>query len=352
MPASPPTVWFTRNISPTLHRIRQAARSGRYRVIASHVSQDAGYLGAAHTWLLEPRPVEPPAYLAYVLETVREFGVDALVAGRHLPLLAGARSALAEAGCRLIVPSRDPDSYELCEDKARFYQLFSGRIPMPDTRLVGSWEALEGAARELAGQYGSSCIKPARGIYGLGFRILTEDDDLKRFLGGDQLHLSYATAERLFKGRDLPGMLVMQTLPGTEYSVDALARGGELLTCVIRQKLGGLGNLQTAVDSPPLRAWTALLARELQMDGLFNAQFKEDAAGVPRLLEVNARASGGLPISTALSGLELGLLELDAHFGEVLGDLTFTPGKRVSEALEVIEVLALPQLTSSGSGAG
>ncbi len=347
MSASVPTVWFTKNISPTLHRVRPAARSGRYHVLASHVSPDAVYLGAAHEWWTEPRPIEAPAYLDYVLSTVQARSIDALVGGRHMTLLARHRQDLAALGCRLILPSLDPESFELCEDKSRFYQVFSDQIPMPETRAVHGWDALDAAARELGAKHGSSCFKPARGIYGLGFRILTEDDDLERFWAGDHQHLSYAAAERLFANRELPALLAMQTLPGAEYSVDALAREGQLLTCVIRRKLGGLGNVQTAVHRADLRGWTALLARELQMDGLFNAQFKEDASGLPRLMEVNARASGGLPISAALSSLALGLLELDAHFGVPLGDLSFTPGKRVTEALEVVELPEAPELSAA-----
>ncbi|WP_161882385.1 ATP-grasp domain-containing protein [Deinococcus alpinitundrae] len=338
MPSSLPTVWFTKNINPTLHRIRQVAQSGRYRVVASHTSTDASYLGAADLGLTEPTPIAEEAYLDYVLETLRQKNVQALVGGRFAALLARHRAELENLGCRLIVPSAEPDSYELCEDKARFYGIFSGRIPMPETRAVRDWDALEGAARDLEARHGSACLKPARGIFGIGFRILTPGGDLKHFLSGNTTRMSYAAAELLFRDQALPNMLVMETLPGSEYSIDALARGGELLTGVIRKKVGGLGNVQVAVDLPQLREWTALLARELKMDGLFNAQFKEDAAGVPRLLEVNARASGGLPISAALSGLPLGLLEVDSHFGAPLGDLSYAPGRRVTDTQEVVEL--------------
>ena len=336
--ADAPTVWFTKNINPTLQRVREVAASNRYRVIASHTSPDASYLGAAHAAFVEPAEIEPEDYPDYALDIVRRHGLGALVGGRNTANLAERRADFEAVGCRLILPSRQPSSFELCYDKARFYQMFSERLPMPETRSVQRWEELLLAARDLETRHGSACFKPARGIYGLGFRILSEGHELKRFLGGDQLRLSYAAAELLLAGQDLPALLVMQTLPGKEYSLDALAYGGELRTLVMRRKDGGLGNVQTAVDLPELREYVALLSRELEMDGLFNAQFKEDADGLPRLLEVNARASGGLAISAALSGLKLGLLELDAHFGVPLGELTFAPGKRVTQTTEVIEL--------------
>ena len=46
----------------------------------------------------------------------------------------------------------------------------------------------------------------------------------------------------------------------------------------------------------------AALTRVLNLTGVYNIQFKDDDAGVPHLLEINSRASGGLPMA-ALSGL-------------------------------------------------
>ncbi|WP_293913748.1 ATP-grasp domain-containing protein [Deinococcus sp.] len=342
MPAAPlPTIWFTKNINPTLHRVREVAQSGRYHVLASHVSPDASYLGEAHEAFLEPHPLEPGRYPDYVLDMVRARGVRAVVGGRYVSALAERRADFGAAGCHLIVAGQSADSFDLCDDKARFYKVFSGRIPMPETVPVQSWDELEAAALELETRHGSACFKPARGIYGHGFRILTprhqtRSSELERFFGGDHLRISYEAAALLLGHQDLPPLLAMQTLPGKEYSVDALARRGTLLTCVVRRKIGGLGNVQMSQGAPELREWVALLARELKMDGLFNAQFREDETGAPRLLEVNARASGGLAISAALSGLKLGLLEVDAHFGAPLGDLSFTPGRRVTDAREVI----------------
>jgi ATP-grasp in the biosynthetic pathway with Ter operon len=331
-----PTVWFTKNINPTLHRVREVAQSGRYRVLASHVSPDASYLGEAHEAFLEPHPLEPERYPDYVLDVVRERGIQAVVGGRYVSALAERRADFGVLGCHLIVAGREESSFDLCDDKARFYQVFSGRIPMPETVLVESWDELKAAALDLETRYGSACFKPARGVYGHGFRILTRGSELERFWGGDHIRMGYEAAALLLGGQELPPLLAMQTLPGKEYSVDALALGGELLTCVSRRKVGGLGNVQMSQGAPALREWVALLARELHMDGLFNAQFKEDETGQPRLLEVNARASGGLAISAALSGLKLGLLEVDAHFGKPLGELSFMPGRRVTDAREVI----------------
>ena len=336
-----PTVWFTKNINPTLHRVRELAQSGRYHVLASHVSPDASYLSEAHEAFLEPHPLEAERYPDYVLEMVRSRGVQAVVGGRYVSALVERRADFEAAGCHLIVAGLNAESFDLCDDKARFYEVFSERIPMPETVPVQSWAELEAAALELEARHGSACFKPARGVYGHGFRILTprhqtRGSELERFLGGDHIRISYEAAALLLGHQELPPLLAMQTLPGREYSVDALARRGELLTGVVRCKVGGLGNVQVSVDAPALREWVALLASELQIDGLFNAQFKEDETGQPRLLEVNARASGGLAISAALSGLRLGLLEVDAHFGAPLGDLSFTPGKRVTDAREVI----------------
>ena len=109
-----PTVWFTKNLNPTLHRVREAAQSGRYHVLASHISPDASYLGAAHQGFLEPADILADDYLAWLLDQVESRRVRALVGGRHIRTLAAHRAELSELGCRLILPSLEAQTFELC----------------------------------------------------------------------------------------------------------------------------------------------------------------------------------------------------------------------------------------------
>ena len=147
------------------------------------------------------------------------------------------------------------------------------------------------------------CLKPARGIYAAGFRVLTEGRSLTRFLKGELYQMSVDEARRMFglEGR-FASMLLMHTLEGAERSVDCVAWQGELAAAVVRRKLPG-GGPQLIEDRPDLLAAARLLTRRYGLSGIFNFQTKDDDARRPNLLEINARASGGLRYSMA-AGLD------------------------------------------------
>jgi carbamoylphosphate synthase large subunit len=133
----------------------------------------------------------------------------------------------------------------------------------------------------------------------------------------------------------------MQHLPGIERSVDAVAWRGELAAAVVRRKAGGLGvsNVQLLEDHPQIVEYVRLLARHYQLSGIFNVQFRDDESGVPHILEINARASGGLRISMA-SGLNFPLIAVQLALGSITPQQVPAPtlGLRLAEAKEVLSL--------------
>jgi len=165
------------------------------------------------------------------------------------------------------------------------------------------------------GHPGDLCVKPASGIYGAGFRILRE-------VVGERTTMSGLSAlelpEQAFRAMlsALPGaerMMLMPLLPGPERSVDFACYEGLLLGTVTRVK--GLTS-QTLHHDPHGEKLASLVARTFGLTGLLNLQTMEDAAGTPRLLEVNSRTSGGVGM-TALTDINLPGLLLDALEGAV-----------------------------------
>lgn len=105
------------------------------------------------------------------------------------------------------------------------------------------------------------------------------------------------------EGRALPLMLLMHTLEGAERSVDCVAWQGELAAAVVRRK-SPAGGGQYLEDRPDLVQAARQIARRYRLSGIFNVQTKDDLRrrdGEPRahMLEINARASGGLRYSMA-----------------------------------------------------
>jgi hypothetical protein len=102
---------------------------------------------------------------------------------------------------------------------------------------------------------------------------------------------------RTQRPRDL---LVMEHLPGPERSIDCLAEEGRLIAAVARVKHESWQELEISGAAVDL---AATLTRRYELSGIFNVQTR-DARGVPHLLEVNPRMSGGI-LYACQSGLAL-----------------------------------------------
>ena len=82
------------------------------------------------------------------------------------------------------------------------------------------------------------------------------------------------------------------------------------------------------------------LVERFGLNGMINVQFKEDAQGEPKLLEINPRASGGVAMS-CLSGINLPYLAL-CGFVDGYAGLTIPPPRWGQRVTEIGMAISLP----------
>lgn len=106
--------------------------------------------------------------------------------------------------------------------------------------------------------------------------------------------------------------LVQEYLSGGGLGCSVLADRGAVVASICHRRVreypasGGPSACCDCVDRPDLTAWAAALVRETSYTGLAMFEFKEDAEGTPRLLEVNPRIWGTFPLTRAArSGIPL-----------------------------------------------
>ncbi len=326
-------VLFTKNFSVTAAQLH-ALKGSRYAVWASHTDPGHGMLAAADHTFLEPRGLLGDDYAAWLLDACVERGIELVIPGKERERLASWQESFAAAGVTLITPALEATQRHL-ERKDEFLRDWDTDVlPIPRWTTFDSLASFDDAAATLREPGVRLCVKPARGIYASGFRVLMDTPDLKSFLGGELYQMSHAAARELFDAGELPTMLLMHTLEGAERSVDCVAWEGELLRAVVRRK-GGEG--QQIEDRPDLVEAARQITARYGLSGIFNFQTKDgpDAEGrnrTPNMLEINARASGGLRYSMA-AGVNFPLLLLDAATG-VLDRAAIPPvqtGVRVAE---------------------
>lgn len=107
--------------------------------------------------------------------------------------------------------------------------------------------------------------------------------------------------------------MVMELLPDEEVSIDCLADSeGKLLAAIPRRKSSG--RIYLLEDKPELLEIASRVAERCRIPFVYNIQVKYNN-GVPKLLEINPRMSGGLYI-TCLSGVNMPYLAVKAILGQ------------------------------------
>lgn len=164
--------------------------------------------------------------------------------------------------------------------------------------------AFDAAVAELTRSGRAVCVKPPVGVFGAGFwRLDARASRFEQLMSPDTRRLQSATMRQALAAQPGARLLVMEHLPGPEWSVDAVCATGRVTAAVGRCKQGSRQRLE--LRGPALEL-AARVAAAFVLHGLVNIQLKAawPDGGDLRVLEVNPRASGGCGY-TALTGLNL-----------------------------------------------
>lgn len=289
-------IWLTRGYS--LGPIGAAMRSGApgHEVLAS-ASASADAATAA---VVEPDPVEGPDYLDFLCRTVAERGIDVLVPTRRAALVERHRARVETAGCRVEVAA-PADALDLVHDKLAFARALDGDPLVAATFPVRSADELRSGLAELAARGLPACVKPARGVNGLGFLAFTDRPRLAQLAEPELRETRPDTFAAALREAEVDGLCpphaLMEYLPGEEVSIDALAWRGRLLAHAARTKRSATE--QHLSTDHPLASHVGALVGRFALHGLVSVQFRHDVAGAPKLLEINPRPAGGSTFAEA-----------------------------------------------------
>ncbi|RBP44603.1 ATP-grasp domain-containing protein [Roseimicrobium gellanilyticum] len=306
-------VWFSRassSLHPALLTLKQRPLGGDLEIYSSHSQWDSPALCASDVALLEPAELKGNAYVQWCLDFCREHRIDVFVPGGARSQIADRREEFASVGTRILVAADGPTLKHL-EDKSGFLAGVPPEIaPIARYVTVNTAAEFADAVTTLQATCEKVCFKPSQSIFGLGFYVLKEGlQPVNRLLDGYANVISFEEAHRILATQEkFRDVLVMEYLPGNEYSVDCVGRRGELVCAIVRAKLRGddsVGSSQLVQGNPEVEQMARAITHRYGLDGLYNMQFREGAdGGRPKLLEVNGRMSGGMALA-CLTGIHL-----------------------------------------------
>ena len=195
-------------------------------------------------------------------------------------------------------------------------------IPTPTFKLVKNYKEFEKAIFSLNYPKKNVCFKPPVSMGLRGFRVLTKKLDRLELLMKQKPTNVLTTLEEvrpvLKNARPFPELIVMEYLPGEEYSVDVLVNEGEPLIVVprLREKLKmGISFVGTAINDKEIINYSKRIVETLKLNGNIGFQFKRDKNGIPKIIECNPRVQGTIVLCTA-AGANLVYLAVKLALGE------------------------------------
>lgn len=270
-------------------------------------------------------PADDPAYVATLVDLCVAEGADVVVPLASVELLpvATERERFVAIGCVPLV--NRPAVVSACDDKLGLYNALAGAqtFRVPRCRHVVDRRSFEDAASELGFPTEPICFKPRRSLGGSkGFRVV--DGVLARpellFADKPTHHVDWQTVLRSLDGGFRLDHLVMEYVPGAEYSTDVLADRGRVVSVLPRLRVQvemGFSISGRIVDQPSVAAACEEAARRLSLSYANNVQLRLDPAGELVLMEVNPRLSGTVASSQA-SGVNLPYLAVKMALRESL----------------------------------
>lgn len=218
------------------------------------------------------------------------------------------------------------DSIKKIMSKNETYEILKeNKIQVPDFYLVNDEKEFHKAIRNLGYPRKPICFKPSDYTStggARGFRILKKENSVVDIILGksDSVQVDYETAMQLFTKSKKLNLLVMEYLPGNEYSVYVLASYGKMLYCIpqLRERLEQSYSFEATVKkNNKISSICTKIVRLLNLNYNANIQIKFSQTGQPKVVEINPRMGGSIALSAA-AGVNLPYLAIKLALKEKL----------------------------------
>ncbi len=193
------------------------------------------------------------------------------------------------------------ETLKTMNDKAASYELLAAHgIRTPAYAVASNFEEFDAAIERLSVRGDGFAVKPcaSRGNRGV---ILVRDDveGQSRYSGSRELHMDHATFLEKYRTEyaDEFPLIVSERLYPPAYDIDVLAKGGEVLRAMPRERLNPAGVPFTGGILRPTDELLELakdITRVLDLDWLYDYDIMRSAEGEAVVLELNPRPSGSI----------------------------------------------------------
>lgn len=272
-----------------------------------------------------------PGFTDVVYQICLEQKIDVLLplVTRELEVLSTCKERFLKIGTRIVVS--DAEQLHSANDKLKLMQtLQQAGIAVAKFYTATSAAEIELFAHKLGYPQKKVCIKPALSNGSRGMRILdAEAGSFEAFFEQKpgNTHTTLEAIMALFGNRPLPDMLVMEYLPGEEYTVDAILDQGKPLLLLPRKRIAMNNGISVAgefEENHEIIDYATRVFQCMKLHGPNGLQVKRGDDGRFYMLEINPRLQGSTTTATGM-GINLPVLAVKQAMGEDIKPLIPQP---------------------------
>ncbi len=264
------------------------------------------------------------SYIPQLVELCKKEKVDVILPGsgpeilsisKNLPLLRSQNIGAALDEYSKIRPLMD---------KERAYSILSRHdLPVPRHIHVKSGDRLIPAIKKLGFPRNTVCFKPSpysKSGGGRGFKVLRASSSIHDVVFGGPAcnQIDYDSVVRLSRTSRPLNLIVMEYLPGTEFSVYTYSENGDMIYCVpnIRQRLEQNYSFEAITTANPrIEGICKKIVRLFDLSYNTNIQIRLSKNGDPKIIEINPRMGGSIVLPKA-AGIDMPFFSVKHALGE------------------------------------
>ena len=271
------------------------------RVVGADASGEAVGFQLADVGCQIPK-ADAPDFVSKLLKIAGEEKVDVILpmVTRELELFSLNKDRFQNEG--IIVSVSDITPLKIANNKGKLLAYMKDKgLSVPHYAIVNSKEEFVEAAFELGYPDKPICFKPLDSNGSRGFRIIDSKINRYKLLFEMKPTSTYITLNEIIsifdESETFSPLVLMEYLPGNEYSVDLLVDHGRPLYTIPRRRdkmSAGITIKGEIVKEDDVINYCNDIVQSLKLHGNIGIQVKRDQNDTPFILEINPRIQGSI----------------------------------------------------------
>lgn len=273
-----------------------------FQIIGSNEKIDSPIKTVCDEWYQEP-VLKGREYVDFCLQFCKDHSIDVFMPRREMIAISKYKERFAEIDVKVMVD--DFKYVDLLNHKDQAYEAFKKECVgnVPDFYMATNIEQFKSAYESLIEKYKWVCFKFVKDEGGKSYRLI--DNSRKGYASlfkKQTTRMSIdAALDALSEKESFSPVMVMPFLPDDEVSVDCLMTENGLITI---PRVKDSTRIEKIRYNDEIIATCHSFFEKFPLEQPCNIQFKY-LNGVPYLLEVNTRMSGGVQMGVLATGINL-----------------------------------------------